>query len=155
MNVGRMVLLATCSVLMAVPSMLAGQARQGAESQAPERAGWTVPRTAWGDPDLQGVWARVERVPLERPPEYAGREFLTDTEMAARQEQLRNQRIGGVGERGYAFNRRGRRAESSPADELASASEVRPPSADPDFSSNLGDHRSPGWPAAPMDAGTD
>ena len=47
MNLRRIVLLAACSVLMAVPSMLAGQARQGAESQAPE---WTVPRTAVGRP---------------------------------------------------------------------------------------------------------
>ena len=65
------------------------------------------------------MWARVERVPFERPPEYAGREFLTDAEMAARQEQqLRTPRETGLGERGFAFNRRGRRASSSAADEL-------------------------------------
>src|SRR6478609_8863664 len=31
-------------------------------------AGWTVPRTAWGDPDIQGTWpiSYVGSVPLER-----------------------------------------------------------------------------------------
>ena len=42
-----------------------------------------VMRTAWGDPDLQGVWNHGTITPLERPVEYAGRERLTDEEVAA------------------------------------------------------------------------
>ena len=43
-----------------------------------------VPRTPWGDPDLQGIWgAGYILTPLERPDEYEGREFLTDDEVAA------------------------------------------------------------------------
>jgi hypothetical protein len=34
------------------------------------------PRTAWGHPDLQGVWANNVATPLERPQELAGRAFL-------------------------------------------------------------------------------
>jgi hypothetical protein len=32
-----------------------------------------VPRTPWGDPDLQGVWDYWTFTPLERPKEYASR----------------------------------------------------------------------------------
>ena len=49
------------------------------ERQAP---GTHVSRTAWGDPDLQGVWVGSTLTPLERPERYAGREFLTDEEVA-------------------------------------------------------------------------
>ena len=54
-----------------------------------------VPRTAWGAPDLQGVWDFRTITPLERPEVYGDREFLTDEEAAlleqdvvARNEQL-------------------------------------------------------------------
>ena len=40
-------------------------------------------RTAWGDPDLQGVWFVMYDVPLERSAANAGKEFLTDEEVAA------------------------------------------------------------------------
>ena len=40
-------------------------------------------RTPWGDPDLQGIWDGSSIMPLERPEKFAGREFLTDEEVAA------------------------------------------------------------------------
>ena len=43
---------------------------------------WTVGRTADGHPDLQGIWADNTITPFERPEELAGREFLTDGELA-------------------------------------------------------------------------
>ena len=39
-------------------------------------------RTPWGHPDLQGVWASDSATPLERPTPLAGREFLTNEEVA-------------------------------------------------------------------------
>ena len=42
-----------------------------------------APRTAWGDPDLQGIWVGSTLTPLERPPEYESREFLSEEEVAA------------------------------------------------------------------------
>ena len=46
-------------------------------------AGQDVLRTPWGDPDLQGIWTGSTLTPLERPREFAGREFLTEEEAAA------------------------------------------------------------------------
>ena len=43
---------------------------------------WAAPRTAWGDPDLHGVWNWAPGTPLERPAEMAGKAVLTDEELA-------------------------------------------------------------------------
>ena len=39
--------------------------------------------TAWGEPDLQGIWTTNYETPLERPGRYADREFFTEEERAA------------------------------------------------------------------------
>ena len=52
---------------------------------------WTLPRTADGQPDLQGYWTNATLTPLERPAELAGKEFLTDAEAAAYEKQRRLQ----------------------------------------------------------------
>ena len=46
-------------------------------------ADWEVPRTPWGDPDLQGIWDSKSTTLMERPEQHADREFLTDEEIAA------------------------------------------------------------------------
>jgi hypothetical protein len=56
-------------------------------------APWTAPRTAWGDPDLQGLWpgTAMMGVPLERPLQLGEKLLLSDEELAARAEQARRQ----------------------------------------------------------------
>ena len=41
-----------------------------------------APTTAWGAPDLQGIWTAEYFVPLERAAKFADREFLTEAEVA-------------------------------------------------------------------------
>ncbi|MDP9144190.1 MAG: hypothetical protein M3N43_05780, partial [Actinomycetota bacterium] len=50
----------------------------------------TVFRTAWGDPDLQGVWNYAAGTPLERPAEFSGKAVLTDEELARAERQVRD-----------------------------------------------------------------
>ena len=43
---------------------------------------WTVPKTPWGDPDLQGMWPGNMGVPMQRPEALGTRATLTDAEFA-------------------------------------------------------------------------
>jgi hypothetical protein len=47
-----------------------------------------VLRTAWGEPDLQGIWTDETDTPLQRSPKYANQEFFT----AAQREELDKER---------------------------------------------------------------
>ncbi len=49
----------------------------------PAEAQTAVPQTAWGQPDLQGVWNFAILTPMERPAEFAGKETLTDEDVAS------------------------------------------------------------------------
>ena len=51
---------------------------------------WQTPRTPWGDPDLQGMWPvdHINGTPLQRPPQFGQRRFLTDEEYAEREQRL-------------------------------------------------------------------
>ena len=68
-------------VAMAVASL-------GGAPATPQAADTEVtPRTAWGAPDLQGVWDFRTLTPLQRPEEFEGRELLTEEEASAREER--------------------------------------------------------------------
>ena len=41
-----------------------------------------LPRTPWGDPDLQGIWSIATITPFERPAALAGKEVLSEQEAA-------------------------------------------------------------------------
>jgi hypothetical protein len=66
------------------PVAVAGQTPSAANAQTPATTKrWTAPRTPDGQPDLQGVWANNNITPLQRPPQWAGKQFLNDEEVAA------------------------------------------------------------------------
>jgi hypothetical protein len=81
--------LATCGVAMAIvaaaarPAMVAAQ---GGQKPAKPAGAYVVPRTPWGDPDLQGIYTNKyeQSTPLERPDEFAGRraQDITGAELA-------------------------------------------------------------------------
>jgi hypothetical protein len=60
---------------------MAAQATQEKKTAAGMKRG-SVPRTPWGDPNLQGIWTGSTITPLERPAKFAGRQFLTEAEAA-------------------------------------------------------------------------
>jgi len=64
----------------------AGQTPSGANTKRTTQTE-TRSTTAWGDPDLQGVWSYASLTPLERPVAVAGREFFTREEAVALEAQ--------------------------------------------------------------------
>ncbi len=55
----------------------------GQEQAAPTKRSKAIPRTAWGPPDLGGVWTGTTITPLQRPKELAAKAFYTAEEVAA------------------------------------------------------------------------
>jgi hypothetical protein len=51
---------------------------------------YVAPRTAWGDPDLAGMWPidRLNGTPVQRPESFGERRFLTDEEYTERVARL-------------------------------------------------------------------
>ena len=79
-------------VFIALPaSPAAAQAKGSADASAAKRANphWKAPRTAWGHPDLEGIWTTddMRGVPMSRQPQFGTRTHLTDEEFAARAKQ--------------------------------------------------------------------
>src|SRR5687767_14751844 len=77
--------LATVSAIAALASGCSTARNSEAEGTSGAST-WTQPRTGWGDPDLQGVWRYEAAIALERPKDLEGREFLTDEEVAQREQ---------------------------------------------------------------------
>src|SRR5262252_42372 len=72
---------------------------QASASSVPKKV-WTPASTSDGQPDFQGFWITATLTPLERPAEFAGKEFFTEQEAAEyekrmREEQNSDRRDGG------------------------------------------------------------
>ena len=68
-------LVTVITVMMLLPAAAASQTPTGSEEP---------PRTAWGDPDLNGTWSYASLTPLQRPTSMADKEFFTSEEAAER-----------------------------------------------------------------------
>ena len=79
------------AVVLVVAWLAPSVAGQGQTSRAKptDTKTWTPPRTPWGDPDLQGMWANRAHVPFERPKEFGTREFLTEQELKEAERELK------------------------------------------------------------------
>ena len=79
---------AATAVVACKPLSVAAQAKASAEAQAAvvTDSSWKPPLTAWGHPDLQGIWTTddMRGIPQQRPTEFGTRRYLTDEEFAAR-----------------------------------------------------------------------
>jgi hypothetical protein len=51
------------------------------------------PRTPDGQPDIQGIWTNGTLTPMERPAQFAGKEFLTEGEAAALKREAASERV--------------------------------------------------------------
>jgi hypothetical protein len=74
----RLAAVAAFAILLA--SMISAQSR-------------ALPRTPWGDPDIQGTWSSEADLgtPFERPAQYGTRQFLSDEEFKQRLAQAEKQ----------------------------------------------------------------
>jgi len=70
---------ATGGVIILAPTAPAS-AQAPASGATPAAA--ASPKTAWGEPDLQGIWTDETTTPLQRPAKYANQEVFSEAERA-------------------------------------------------------------------------
>ena len=102
--------LGVLAIVVGVVSALAALIAAGGQStstpaaaaaQTTAATSWTPPKTAWGDPDLQGIYNYGTSTPLQRPKQVGDKEVLSDEEAEALQEDIarrldRDRRDGGA-----------------------------------------------------------
>src|SRR5260221_1294139 len=94
---GALVVLTTAVALASMPALVGA-----AQKPVPKTATTPSPKTAWGDPDLQGTWSgdSAFAIPMQRPEALGTKAELTEQEFAekvARDEQARKRAAAAVG----------------------------------------------------------
>ncbi len=69
---------ALAAMALAAAIAALGLAPVAAHAQSAEAEPPAPPRTAWGDPDLQGIWNNATLTPFQRPEALGEQEFLTE-----------------------------------------------------------------------------
>jgi hypothetical protein len=94
----RSVLIKPTGVLL-IAASLAAFAQEAPKKPSSKKAGavsqWVPPRTAWGNPDLQGVWNNSTITELERPRDLSGKQVLADDEAATVERRAAQNRVDG------------------------------------------------------------
>src|SRR5580704_5096140 len=80
--------LANICTLAVIAALLPGQTSTGSPNSAPPKTTAvtkkpSIPRTADGHPDLQGVWTNATLTPLARPDQFAAKATVSDEEARA------------------------------------------------------------------------
>jgi hypothetical protein len=88
--------IAILALLIQMPA--AGQQAAAKEPQksATPAPKFTVGRTAWGDPDLQGVYTFATLTPFQRPAAQAGKDVLSEGEQKALEEELKKKQAENI-----------------------------------------------------------
>src|SRR5689334_3522009 len=87
----RLVMMGAATAIAMAPLMVATMWAQSAQGrQAAAAKPGPAPKTAWGEPDLQGIWTDDFQVPLQRPAKFASKEFFTEQE----RDEIDRQRAG-------------------------------------------------------------
>jgi hypothetical protein len=71
----------TAAVAAAAISTIVATPITQAFAQTPAASG-AVPKTSWGEPDLQGIWTDEFDTALQRPAQLANQEFFTEAQRA-------------------------------------------------------------------------
>src|SRR5262245_16112396 len=81
-----LIALSVAVAVSCVPPVLSAQTSRDSSKSEISKS-WSVPRTAWGDPDLQGLWPSVDMqgTPYERPENFGTRSVLNEDELKTRQ----------------------------------------------------------------------
>ena len=113
MRVRSILLVVAVLAVIALPPSASAQSASPARSATAAGAS-SVPRTPWGDPDLQGDWTSQGElgVPFERAKEFGTRPELSDEEFAKAADRLRTERDRDNAERGRALLRGDRSVRS-------------------------------------------
>ncbi|GAB1267511.1 hypothetical protein NBRC116493_07640 [Aurantivibrio infirmus] len=74
--------------IIAITSCLSLLSLSSASNAAEKDKAYVAPKTEYGHPDLRGVWNFSSNTPLERPSQYADKEFLTKEEVAKIEAQI-------------------------------------------------------------------
>jgi len=83
------VAIAAALIALRSPAQNASPSKNASVKQAsPAKSSWTPPRTTEGQPDIQGTWSNASIVPLERPKELEGKQFLTPEERTAYEQRI-------------------------------------------------------------------
>ena len=94
-SIGALAALAIVSTLVVVP--VSGQGSPAPPALVVTAFGgqtapaYKMPRTPWGDPDLQGAWSSddMSNVPMSRPAQFGERLYLNETEFTQRMNQIK------------------------------------------------------------------
>jgi hypothetical protein len=73
----------TLTSILAIALIVCALVEAPVGGQARRAAGWVLPRTADGHPDLEGVWENNSATSLERPAQFAQKPRLSDDELTA------------------------------------------------------------------------